>query len=468
MTDFLSDPLKLWGIWPALPTPVEVSIYGMCDLSCAYCFSNNNRKAKHRQMNPVNPIDKLIPKLSRVIQDEYSPIGYFLRNKYPIVFSNTCDPFMKAEKTHRASEAFLKWASAMNQPLSIQTKVGILEDPEEFKRYSEYIRPQKDTVYITISTLDEDIARRFEPGSPAPSKRLEVAEKFASKGIPVTVGLNPYISAWVPDKAAYCKAVAAAGIRGVWFGYLHFSKAQASVVSDTFKEYVKVANFADDCWPVACQEIMEWYLTCKDHGLLFFPDPYIDARLGYLSPYQECLSPDDFGPDARLFDYSYEFMRTVQDIAHDGDAFEGDLKYRPGQKVLVQWSNIASFLQHAGLENPLLNVDDFWIPYNMKIHSDRHAWNAALGKRAPLYEVLRYFWNNPHENAQFCWDNPLLQVMKDLDTNEWITDEEHNLLAVYNPEFRTSYAIPEAYDVKEFWKRQDEFILIGDEEETTD
>jgi surfactin synthase thioesterase subunit len=128
-------------------------------------------------------------------------------------------------------------------------------------------------------------------------------------------------------------------------------------------------------------------------------------------------------------------------------------------------------LKNAGLENPPLNVMDVWIPYNMKIHSDRHAWNAALGKRAPLYEILRYFWNNPHENAQFCWDNPLLQVMKDFDANKWITDEDHNLLAIYNPDFRTSYAIPEAYDIKEFWENEEEIVTLAgadDEEDDED
>jgi len=433
--DFNKTSLKIWSIWPSMPVPLEASIYGVCGGGCFYCFANLNRSAAERVPNYHNPVEKMLEKMSREMAMEHSPIGYFLRNKYPICLSNTTDPFQPIENKYRASLAFLKWAGAMNHPVAIQTKGGILADSGEFERYAPLIRQGKDTVYITITTLDDDLARQIEPGSPVSSDRLKLVEKFTAQGVPVSVGLNPYVAAWVPDKAAYCKALSDAGARGIWFEYLHFSKKQIKELPKAFAKYQASANLAEDKAAVF-PEMKEWYLAAREHGLIFYPDMYIDAWMGYVSPYSDCHSQEDYGPGARLFTYGTDFMRLVQEISHDGPAFTGDLDYRPGKKVVVRWADIEAFLRLSGLENPIFDTGAFWLPYNLFIDADRHAWNYALGKRARFYDILRYFWNNPDENSQFCWDNPLLQVMKDFQRNIFILDNDRNVMALYNPDIR--------------------------------
>jgi DNA repair photolyase len=424
------------------------------------CFANLNRQFKKRVPNLENPVEKLIDKFSRERQKEHSAIGYFLRERYPICFSNTTDPFQQAEKKVRASLAFLKWAAAMDHPICVQTKGGILAEPGEFERYSPYIRHGKDTVYVTITTLDDDLSRKIEPGSPPTSERLRIIEKLKANGVPVSVGLNPYVAEWVPDKAAYCSALANAGVRGMWFEYLHFSKKQAAMLPKEYSRYAELANLAQN-YASVFHEIKEWYITARDHGLIFYPDPYIDAWLGYVSPYPDCHSVQDYGPGAKLFTYVYDFMKHVQHVSYDGPAFTGDLEYRTGRKVIVKWSNVEAYLKKAGLENTSLDTNEFWIPFNAKQNADRHAWKAALGTRAPLYRILRHFWNNPHENAQLCWDNPLLQVLKNSENNKWVRDENHDIIGIYNPEIRMQSPIPEACDNKYFTEHQDEFIELG-------
>ena len=76
--DFNNDPVKIYGIWPMTPFPVEVSIYGVCSNSCFYCFSNLNRAAADRKPEDhrKNPIEKVIngcekvAKLSGIIHDK--------------------------------------------------------------------------------------------------------------------------------------------------------------------------------------------------------------------------------------------------------------------------------------------------------------------------------------------------------------------------------------------------------------
>jgi DNA repair photolyase len=441
--------MQLWGIFPSIQIPIEISIYGHCDGECFYCFARLNRLARKQPPNLQNPTDRLLKKLSRAMQQEYSLWGYFLRNGYPIAFSSTCDPFMRGEKTERASLSFLRWASEANQPLWIQTKGGILAEPEEWDRYEPFIRPRKDVVYLTITTLDDALAEKAEPGSPLPSERLILLEKLTAKGVPVIVGCNPCVEGWIPDKAAYCEALANAGARGIFHQYLKFTKRQASLVSQPWAAYREIGQ-QDRPLSANFQDLKEWYLTAQRHGLMFYPDFYTDTAMGYLTPFTLGVEEADFGPKARLFTATNDFMRMVQHVSHDGPAFTGDLQYREGKKVVVQWKNIEAFFQKNGLDNPLLDTKDFWRAFDRQENADKHRWTNALGQRARLYDILRYYWNNPHENAQMCWDNPLLQILKDPENNHWIQDEDENVIGVYNPGIRMLPEPPEFYDVRHF------------------
>ena len=105
--DFDRNPLNLYGIWPQTPFPLELSLYGFCQMSCSYCFANLNRHANERELNPTNTTPALFRRIDRALQDEYSPLGFFLRERYPVAFSNRTDPFQRAESTYRSTEAFL-------------------------------------------------------------------------------------------------------------------------------------------------------------------------------------------------------------------------------------------------------------------------------------------------------------------------------------------------------------------------
>jgi DNA repair photolyase len=449
MTDFKKKPMQLWGIFPSIQIPIEISLYGHCDGECFYCFARLNRLARKTPPHPQNPTREILARLSREMSRKHSLFGYFLRNGYPIAFSSTCDPFMRGEKTERASLAFLRWASEANQPLWIQTKGGILAEPEEWDRYEPFIRPRKDVVYLTITTLDDALAEKAEPGSPLPSERLILAEKLTAKGVPVIVGCNPSIKEWISDKAAYCEALANAGARGIFHQYLTFTQQQASLVPESWAEYREIARQGDSL-PANFQDLKDWYLTARQYGLMFYPGFDTDAAMGYLTPFSTCIEASDFGPKARLFTATIDFMRMVQRVSHGGPAFTGDLQYRKGKKIVVQWRDIEAFFKKNGLDNPLLETKDFWRAFDIRQEADKRRWTNTLGQRARLYDILRYYWNNPHENAQVCWDNTLLQILKNFEEDKWIADEDGNVIGVYNPDIRMLPEPPEAYDVERF------------------
>jgi DNA repair photolyase len=85
--------------------------------------------------------------------------------------------------TRRCLEEF----QGRNLRILIITKSDlVLRDLELLKRL-------RCVVTMTITTLDDGLARRLEPGAPLPSRRLDVVEKFSSEGIMVGVRIDPII-----------------------------------------------------------------------------------------------------------------------------------------------------------------------------------------------------------------------------------------------------------------------------------
>jgi DNA repair photolyase len=50
-------------------------------------------------------------------------------------------------------------------------------------------------VYVSVTTLDRDLARRMEPRAPTPERRLEAIEALTSAGVPVGVMVAPIVPA---------------------------------------------------------------------------------------------------------------------------------------------------------------------------------------------------------------------------------------------------------------------------------
>lgn len=417
--DFNKQPARLFGIWPQTPFPVEVSIYGLCRMSCFYCFSNLNRLASDREVNLTNPTESLIRYLDKQVADELSPIGYFLREKYPVCFSNTTDPFQRDETTYRASEAFMGWANAHDVPLFIQTKGNVLYD--EFERYRKLIRPGKDVAYISITALDDAVRRKTEPGAMSIEKRWELVRMLTDHGIPVVAACNPYLKEWVPDAHEYCRLAKENGARGVWWETLHLSQTQLVQIPDFYKGYKPKSNLLP---MFAVNQLKPWYVATEANGLDFFPSPRWDAYHGHKAQWAECCDPQWVGN--QVFDYAFELMRVISEIGMENKS----------GLTMFSWSDVRGMLEQFGMPNPVLNTVQFWNPFNNKVKADWNAWKEILGERANLMEILRYFFNRPWECLNFVWYHPLIQALWDDEHDLYSLDDNGDLIAVFNPKIK--------------------------------
>ena len=107
------------------------------------------------------------------------------------------------------------------------------------------------SVTFSIPTLDPEIWRRTEPGTPPPHQRLRALRQLVGAGIKVGVGLAPILPG-LSDKpellAQVVRAARAAGATGVWANLLylkpgtkeHFLGALARDWPDLLPEYERL------------------------------------------------------------------------------------------------------------------------------------------------------------------------------------------------------------------------------------
>ncbi len=100
-----------------------------------------------------------------------------------------------------------------------------------------------------------------------------------------------------------------------------------------------------------------------------------------MSKHPECIAPE--WTTGKILHFPDRVFRTV--IA----------KSRKHDRAMVTfgWPDIESALEASGVPNVELDTNEWWYAYNSSTSCDYRVWKATLGKRAPLYNILRYYWN---------------------------------------------------------------------------
>jgi len=75
-------------------------------------------------------------------------------------------------------------------------------------------------VYITLTTLDGDLARKLEPRAASPARRLRTIRTLAAQGVPVGVSLAPQIPFLNDDMEQVLEAAWEAGARTAFYTVL--------------------------------------------------------------------------------------------------------------------------------------------------------------------------------------------------------------------------------------------------------
>ena len=203
-----------WGEFLISPIPLELSLH-YCSHKCGYCFANLNDPKRKGDV-------KQIMRFLADYQNRETIEATLLKQGHAVCVSNRTDPF--AHANYRQMLPILQAMTELEIPVQIQTKGG-----PGAEQALEFLPPS--VWYISISTLDDEIRRRVEPGAPDIDSRFRLMEKIKAAGGRVVLGFNPCVYEWQPDPLPLLMRAKAAGAEGVWIEELHLNYKQAGNLS---------------------------------------------------------------------------------------------------------------------------------------------------------------------------------------------------------------------------------------------
>ncbi len=100
------------------------------------------------------------------------------------------DPYQPIERDRRIMRHLLEVLRDHRHPVAITTKGTMVERDIDILRD---MGPQLCRVGLSVTTLDDALARKLEPRVPVPSRRLATIERLAEAGVVVRVMVSPVI-----------------------------------------------------------------------------------------------------------------------------------------------------------------------------------------------------------------------------------------------------------------------------------
>jgi len=157
-----------------------------------------------------------------------------------ISMSNSSDPYTRMEAELQLTRRCLREFIGRRVRLLIITKSDLVV------RDIDLLLRLRSAVTITITTLDENLARRLEPGAPPPSRRLDAVSTLAESGVPVGVRIDPVIP-FLTDEGIEClvKEVRGAGA--------------AHVTASTLKPRIDGWRRMEQAFPEVCARLRPLY-----------------------------------------------------------------------------------------------------------------------------------------------------------------------------------------------------------------
>jgi DNA repair photolyase len=171
---------------PNMPFQWTINPYRGCEFGCKYCYARYTHE--YMEMRPEEFEDKIYAKSSaaHLLRQELGRVD----RKDHIAIGTATDPYQPAERRFGRTRGILEiFARERGRYLGITTKSALVL--RDLDLLQEIARGNVLGVNLTITTLDEKLARLLEPRAPRPELRLEAVRRLRSAGICVSVFPNP-------------------------------------------------------------------------------------------------------------------------------------------------------------------------------------------------------------------------------------------------------------------------------------
>jgi DNA repair photolyase len=174
---------------PDVPFDQSLNPYKGCEHGCVYCFA----RPTHAYLghSPGLDFETQIYAKSRaaeLLRSKLARPSY--RCQVLAVGANT-DPYQPVERERRITRSVLEVLAEHHHPVAVVTKSELVV--RDIDILADMASERLAHVFVSITTLDPELARRMEPRASSPRRRLRAIEKLTAAGVPVGVLASPMI-----------------------------------------------------------------------------------------------------------------------------------------------------------------------------------------------------------------------------------------------------------------------------------
>ena len=220
-----------------------LNLYRGCLHDCSYCDGRAERYQVKGEFGKEVAVKVNAPEL---LQRELDPARKRIPfpEGYIILGGGVGDSYQPAEAQYELMRQTLELCQEFRHPVHLITKSLLVR--RDFELLSDMLRRSSVLVSVSFSTLDDEIARVFEPHVPSPTHRLQLLRDLKTAGIPCGMMLMPvlpYISDSIDQLSVVVNTASRIGLDYVIMGLLTLKKGrQRNYFGQVLKEYDAALN----------------------------------------------------------------------------------------------------------------------------------------------------------------------------------------------------------------------------------
>lgn len=228
---------------PDLPFDRSVNPYRGCEHGCVYCFARPTHA--YLGLSPGLDFETRLfskPNAAALLEEALRKPGYRCQT---LALGVNTDAYQPIERKLEITRSVLQVLQQFRHPVAIVTKSALVERDIDILR--EMADDQLVSVYVSITTLDAELARKLEPRAAAPHRRLQTIRALTEAGIPASVLVAPVIPVLTdPELDSILAAVKDAGAQSAAYILLRLPLE----VSELFQQWLQ------EHYPLKAEHVM--------------------------------------------------------------------------------------------------------------------------------------------------------------------------------------------------------------------
>lgn len=163
--------------------PTRLDTYGCgCWHNCGYCYARSLLDFRGL-WNPVSPAVANPRDIRRVIATKLRP-GDVVR------LGGMTDCFQPIERGKKNTRRAIEWLNQRKVHYLIVTKNDLVAE------YMDVLDKELAHIQVSITSTDEGISKKIEPGAPCPERRIKALEALVENGYDAQIRLSPFVPEW--------------------------------------------------------------------------------------------------------------------------------------------------------------------------------------------------------------------------------------------------------------------------------